>query len=447
MFPGSQLWAVCVFFGYPLHIGNDHRQLRPCGATEIDDFAGAVGSFVNLKQKNAEMIYLLAVIAINGLSYLATIYLGNALEPVLWGKIANGISLASTIAVFSSLGRAEYDLREVSLKGEKVEISSIVFSVLLVCLISVFYSVLADAIDGYFLISLGVLTLLEIFFNVPLKVTHSFIQLAMVQRISNAFKIFLWLSFLLFGSINLSITISVFLVIMAAYSVWHLYKFSAYYHFSISKRWFEKGALRFLLNGLSQVVYYQSAILIMGFYGMYAEVATYSLGILLVSGVALVTNAYFNSMSLAAFYKMYAANPSKAMREIREKMVICLLICLGLLVVLIGIVYCLYPLIFNLDKYPELQTLSALFIIPALLKLLYAPCGMMMNLQEWIAYKNKVYLITALSCVVLTLVLVKPFGVYGAFVAFALSELFIMVAFIGQFIKFERTINKGIVED
>ena len=168
----------------------------------------------------------------------------------------------------------------------------------------------------------------------------------------------------------------------------------------------------------------------MGQMGMNKAVATYSLSTLLLSSCGLLINALFNSMLLSNFYKLFSDNKEQAFSFVEKYIRYGIVAALPVTIILFFAVGLIYPLLFDTNKYPDLIRLTSLFVFPIVIKLLYSPIGMTMNLEAIIVFKNKVLIIVGALTVISTYFLSKSFGVEGALYAFGISELVILFAYI-----------------
>ena len=384
------------------------------------------------------MKYLILLIITNGFSYVASILLSHLYSAEQFGIIIGYITIANLISLLASLGIHEYSLRELSQNETPLDLSSILLSLVITAVLSLAWPVPNDQMK-VLLFAVSFPSVLIAYSCVILKYRSRVIELALTQKIVNIYKVLLLLvtAILLFGfaqEINnpKAVTISNIIVLasVTAYFIYHIKKYKKYYNFKITNFGFKKKSLNFLISDLSYLFTYQAAILIMGQMGMNKAVATYSLSTLLLSSCGLLINALFNSMLLSNFYKLFSDNKEQAFSFVEKYIRYGIVAALPVTIILFFAVGLIYPLLFDTNKYPDLIRLTSLFVFPIVIKLLYSPIGMTMNLEAIIVFKNKVLIIVGALTVISTYFLSKSFGVEGALYAFGISELVILFAYI-----------------
>lgn len=389
------------------------------------------------------MKYLAVLVLVNGISYIASIVMSHLYNPEFFGLLMSYIAIGNIIALISCLGIPEYSLRELSLNNKKISFSALILSLTVSLFLSFIWPLPFDALKlVIFFVSIA--SVVVSYICVVLKFKYRAVELALIQKIVNVFKIILLvITVLVFyleptrvnSVLAVSITNFVLLFFIVIFFAFHIKKYKLLYHFNFRSLGVKKEALLFFVNEISFFFSYQAAILIMGQRGWLTEVANYSLAILIMSACGLLINAIFNSMLLSDFYKLFTVNAKASFTHIEKFLKVALIVCLPLAITLYICIEFIYPMIFDLEKYPELVSLTQLFILPILIKLIYSPLGMAMNLKETIVYKNKVLVSVGLFTFIATYLLSDFYGSKGALFAFTISEVIILIAYIIAYAK------------
>ncbi len=384
------------------------------------------------------MKYLTLLIITNGFSYIASILLSHLYSAEYFGIIINYITIANLISLLACLGIHEYSLRELSQNETRIDLSSILLSLAITIILSAAWPVPNDQMK-FVLVAVSFPSVLIAYSCVILKYRAKVVELALTQKIVNLFKVILLLitailHFIFASEVNnptaISIANIIILTSVCLYFIYHLKKYKQFYNLKLNHFGFKKKSLNFLISDLSYLFTYQAAILIMGQMGMHKAVATYSLATLLLSSCGLLINAFFNSMLLSNFYKLFGNNKVQAFNFVDKYIGRTIFAALPIAIILYFAVGLIYPLLFDTQKYPDLIKLTTLFIFPIIIKLLYSPIGMTMNIETIIVFKNKVLITVGIITVICTYYLSKLYGVEGALYAFAISELIILFAYI-----------------
>lgn len=383
------------------------------------------------------MKYLILLILVNGLSYIASIVMSHLYSSEYFGLLMSYIAIGNVIALIACLGVPEYSLRELSLNNKKVSISALIMSLCIAIILCFVWPLPFNSLKLTLLV-ISITSVLVSYVCVVLKYRARVVELAFIQKIINVFKIVLMIiTSLVFyiepiqinSGISISITNVLVLVIVLVFFTIHIKNYKSLYEFKSKSLGIDKEALLFFVNEISFFFSYQAAILIMGQRGQHIEVANYSLAVLILSGCGLLINAVFNSMLLSNFYKLFATDKQRSFFYIEKFLRLALFICIPLMLILWIFIKLFYPLVFDLDKYPELISLTLLFIFPIVIKLIYSPLGMTMNLKNTLIVKNKILISVGLFTLVSTYFLSAHYGAIGAIFAFSISESIILVAF------------------
>lgn len=387
------------------------------------------------------MQYLCILIAINLASYIATIYLSHILTVEDYSQIVLALTVSSLVAVFSLLGRSEVMLRRISQSDYQIPVTSIISSIALSLLIYFIYFVIYNP-SWLFLCFLIVLTIIAItvaFSSSTLKYQSKTMQLAITQKANNIYKLIIALV-CLYGVLDYSIVSIVSISIMLL-----IYLFFFFYHFFYSSKdnyqfwgceftFYDKEALPFLIDGIAFLFYFQASIFVFGYYEMDYELAVYSLALLPISAYTLVFNGYFNSLIQSKFYKLSSTSKNKSMtylkRTLKYQSLAIPLIVLSYLI----LVFWLAPLLFDLDKYPNLIEVM-LYLTPVVLFKFYtSSLSNFMNLKENIRLKNVICIIGAIVGFIFSLLTIKLFAVFGAVISTIAIELYLFSAYFTIFL-------------
>lgn len=384
------------------------------------------------------MQYLCILITINLASYIATIYLSHILTVEDYSQLVLALTVSSLVAVISLLGRSEVMLRRISQTDYKIPVTAIISSITLSLLIYFIYFVTYNPSFLFlcFLIILTIIAITVAFSSSTLKYQSKTMQLAITQKANNIYKLIVAL-ICLYGVLDFSIvSISVMVLIYFCFFFYHFFYSSKdnYQFFGCKFSLYDKEALPFLIDGIAFLFYFQASIFVFGYYGMDYELAVYSLALLPISAYTLIFNGYFNSLIQSKFYTLASKSKNKSIAYLKKTLKYQSLAIPLIVLSYLILVFCLVPLLFDIDKYPDLIKIM-LFLFPVVLFKFYtSPLGNFMNLEENIKLKNLICIIGAVVGFIISLVAIKLFAVLGAVISTIAIELYLFSAYLTVFL-------------
>lgn len=373
------------------------------------------------------MLYLIVIIIVNTLSYIANIILSNILTVKDYATIASDFSIAAFIATIAILGRPEYDLREMSLNSGKINYYSILLSMIIALL---FCSAFQSSFTSIFLLSM--IFIAVAFLSSGLKYKKQYILLGIIQKPINIIRVVLPVIILSSGiGFKISYHMSIFGVLTLVMLCVLVFINKHKDIFQASGNWMpNKNSIRFLMNEIAFTLYFQIGIIILTLYNKGHDVAIYSLAsLLVVSSFGLLINAYYISYFTPIFYEKLNQNPCQAHKLLHQKVKQNLLLLPILVFLILLIIYYITPALIDLNKYHGLSNILFILAISVVFKFMYSPISSFMNLEKNIRIKNLALISASVSGLILALILAPYFGALGASIAYCITELIIFVFF------------------
>ncbi|QXX85731.1 oligosaccharide flippase family protein [Acinetobacter lwoffii] len=292
----------------------------------------------------------------------------------------------------------------------------------------------------FFIYMLG--TSLNGFMLSRLQIENKVRVLSLWQLIPNSLKLaFILFLFLFFEKsiLNISIAYALSGLLVCVFSINSLHKMrsgSVFLSFdnknknteNVSKIDLIRSAFPYGLTGIFYLIYMQSSIMIVTFLKGYEEVAYLGLALVFLTALCLIPSLFFQKLYMPKIYNWSNTDKIKLKNFYIKNTIIW-----GVLSIAIIILYFIFIKYFFVNIFgPKYDDRIEIFYFISLLvfvKYFTLNSGSIMNTEKLIDIKAKLMTKAAIANIILSIILVSYWGIYGAIMALILVEFFILLSF------------------
>lgn len=389
------------------------------------------------------MRYSLYILIISAIGYSTTIFLSHELSVVDFGNIIFTIAVIGTIANLCLLGYNEFYQRAYFSKGILPNSFAILTSLALLVPALAIFSWASDTIFTELLsvaLPLGIAIILGEYLAIFYRKDEKYLLLAITAKPLSLFTILVAIECLAFN-INKNTTFIAAITTVAIHIFMFAYSNNGHMEFSKSKFLIHrKNAFQFFINSNLFLLQVQFGILVLGAYGFSDLIGEFALSYVVVNAASLILSSYFSVYRQAKYYQEIGKSEKNSLIFLVENIFAAIIVAILMVVCSIPIVNFVYPILFDLEKYPNLINLSNMMVLIVLVKCVQAPLASLLNTEDTIKKKKYIFGVGYLIGWIVSYALAAKFSTLGVLMGSLTGELIIAIVIVAIF---NRKIQKN----